>query len=306
MKRSIFRSILNDLNDGKRAALHINVNGKIYNRIFIPRDRLIILGCGHVSQALCKLASMLDFEIVVVDDRPSFANSQLFPVADKIICAEFTDTIRSLALHDSDYVCVVTRGHSWDQQCIEEILKAETMPYYLGMISSRHRALGLKDLLSKEGFSEDRIKQIHSPIGLEIGAVTVPEIAVSICAELIQCRRLKSYTVSENDMIQTNADMDMLHFLAEGSDHAALLTVVSSTDSTPVKSGAVMAVNMLGKGYGTIGGGCGEAAAISRSRRIIGTGKSELIDLDMSNEVAADHEMVCGGKMQILIEDITD
>ena len=306
MKKSVFQTILADLECGRRAEMRVTAADQEYTRVFIPRDRLILLGCGHVSQALCMMATMLDFEITVVDDRPSFANAQRFPNADKIICADFSDAIRELKFRDTDYVCSMTRGHRWDQQCIEAILGKENMPYYLGLISSHRRAEGIKTLLADSGYNAERIEQIHSPIGLPIGAVTVSEIAVAICAELIQCRHQRISTSADNELVQTNTDMDMLRYLAEGNEPMAMLLVISSSGSTPVKSGAIMAVNMLGTGYGTVGGGCGEAAAITRSRRIIGTGKSELIDLDMTNEVAADQGMVCGGRMQILIEDITD
>ena len=306
MKRSVFQSILAELNMGKRAELRVDAGDKEYIRTFLPKDRLILLGGGHVSQALCEMASMLDFEIIVVDDRPSFAHAERFPKADRIICGGFAETIACLSLRDTDYVCVVTRGHQWDRECIEAILSGEQMPYYVGLISSRRRAEGLKDLLSDEGFAVERIEQIHSPIGLSIGAVTLPEIAVSICAELVQCRRQKSYACAEGGLVQTNTDIEMLRYLAEGNEPTAILLAVFSDGSTPVKAGAMMAVNMLGKGYGTVGGGCGEAAAITRSRRIIGTGRSEMLDLDMSNEAAADSGMVCGGRMKIWIEDVTN
>lgn len=306
MKRSVFQSILDDLNRGQRAVMCVSVDGQDYTRAFVPRDRLIVLGCGHVSQSLCEMADMLDFEMIVADDRPSFANSERFPKADRIICDSFVDAIRSLEIRDTDYICVVTRGHRWDVQCIEEILSGAVMPYYLGLISSHRRASGLKDHLADEGFDPDRITQIHSPIGLPIGAVTVPEIAVSICAELIQCRRRKATDRSENELIHTNTDLSMLRYLAASDEPCAMLLVLSSGGSTPVKSGSVMAVNLLGKGYGTVGGGCGEAAAITRARRVIGTGGSEVIDLDMTADVAAENGMVCGGSMRILIDDITD
>ena len=306
MKRSVFRSILTELDSGRRAELRLSVDDTEFTRVFVPRDRLIILGCGHVSQALCEMASMLDFEITVVDDRPAFANTQRFSKADRIICGDFVQTIGELAIRNTDYVCVVTRGHQWDQQCIEAILSGERMPYYLGLISSRRRAAGLRELLKAEGYTAERIDQIHSPIGLPIGAETLSEIAVSICAELVQFRRQRCTTDTGDVLVQKNTDMEMLRYLADGEEPTALLLVISSGGSTPVKSGAIMAVNMLGKGYGTVGGGCGEAAAITRSRRIIGTGRREVIDLDMSNEVAADNGMVCGGSMKIIIEDVTD
>ena len=82
--------------------------------------------------------------------------------------------------------------------------------------------------------------------------------------------------------------------------------MLTSTGSTPVKSGSLMAINRLGTGYGTIGGGCSEAAAMQRARKIIGTGGSCVIEIDMTNDVAADEGMVCGGTMRVLIEDASE
>ena len=105
---------------------------------------------------------------------------------------------------------------------------------------------------------------------------------------------------------QTNSDLSAIRYLAESGEPKALLLVLTSTGSTPVKSGSLMAVNRLGTGYGTIGGGCSEAAAMQRARKIIGTGGSCVIEIDMTNDVAADEGMVCGGTMRVLIEDASE
>lgn len=304
MKRCEFRRILDELNHGTHAFLQIPLDTGVVTRAFVPEDRLILLGGGHVSLAVAKMAEMLDFEIVVVDDRLSFANSERFPMADRVICDSFENAIDALNIHTNDYVCVLTRGHQWDTVCVEKILKGDMMPYYFGMIGSRRRVEGMRQLLSEEGCDADRIDQLHAPIGLKIGGVTPAEIALSICAEMIQCRRRKPQLIGEV-MDQTNTDPQMLSYLANGSEPCAMLLVLSSDGSTPVKSGAMMAVNALGRGYGTVGGGCSEAAAIVQARRIIGTGERKILDFDMTDEVAADHGMVCGGMMRVLIEDIT-
>ena len=105
---------------------------------------------------------------------------------------------------------------------------------------------------------------------------------------------------------QTNTDYAMLRFLAEGTGSKACALVLSSTGSTPVKPGAMMAIDYLGNGYGTIGGGCSEAAVMVRARKIMGTGKSCVVEIDMTNEVAESEGMVCGGTMRVLLEDVTN
>lgn len=303
MNAIVLRELLDKLNKGESAALLLTADDKTYIRKFARNDRLILLGCGHVSIDVYRLARTLDFDIVAVDDRPSFANTERFPDA-QIICDNFVSAIEKLNITSRDYVCVLTRGHLWDAQCIRAILSGE-MPYYLGLISSHRRAEGLKGLLIEEGYRQQDIDSIHAPIGLEIGAMTTAEIAVSICAQLIQERRQQAVKPRENELTQKNVNPDLLRYLAESDEARALVTVLESTGSTPVKSGSMMAVNRLGLVYGTVGGGCGEAAAIKKARRILGSGTSAVLDIDLTNEVAADNDMVCGGSMTVLIEDVT-
>lgn len=303
MKATVLQELLDQLNRGESPDLILSADGQTYIRKFAEADRLILLGCGHVSIDVYRLAKTIGFDVVAVDDRPMFANFERFPEA-QVICDEFISAIEKLRITRRDYVCVLTRGHLWDAQCIRTILSGE-MPYYLGLISSKKRAAGLREILIEEGFCKEDIDAIHAPIGLKIGAMTTAEIAVSICAELIQERHKRYVKPRENELTQTNVDYDLLRYLATSDEPRALVTVLSSTGSTPVKSGSMMAVNTLGHVAGTVGGGCGEAAAINKARRIIGMDDQAVLHIDMSNEVAADNDMVCGGTMTVLIENIT-
>ena len=302
MDRNVFKELLQKLERGESPALTLTAGDDTYIRRFVRGDRLILLGGGHVALDVYRMALMLGFDITVVDDRPEFCNNTRFPMA-KVVCDSFDSAIKQLDISDKDYVCILTRGHRWDQMCVEAIFSG-VMPYYLGMISSGRRARGMKQTLLESGHPAEKTDRLRSPIGIDIGAVTTAEIALAICAEMIREKRKIQYTPDENELIQTDVNMDMLRFVAGSDDPCALLTVLSSSGSTPVKSGSMMAVDKLGKGYGTVGGGCGEAEAVSRALRIIGSGESTVIDLDMTNEVAADNGMVCGGKMRILITDI--
>lgn len=303
MKATVLQELLDQLNRGESPDLILSADGQTYIRKFAEANRLILLGCGHVSIDVYRLAKTIGFDVVAVDDRPMFANFERFPDA-QVICDEFISAIEKLRITRRDYVCVLTRGHLWDAQCIRAILSGE-MPYYLGLISSKKRAAGLREILIEEGFRKENLDAIHAPIGLKIGAMTTAEIAVSICAELIQERHKRYVKPRENELTQTNVDYDLLRYLATSDEPRALVTVLSSTGSTPVKSGSIMAVNALGHVAGTVGGGCGEAAAINKARRIIGKDDQAVLHIDMSNEVAADNDMVCGGTMTVLIENIT-
>ncbi len=303
MKSDIFIRILDSVRNGESAEMMISFDDREYIRKFLSSDRLIILGGGHVGLALSRMAAMLEFSVTVVDDRPAFANHTRFCEADTVICDSFENAIKSLDIRTTDYVCILTRGHRWDQKCVETILSG-TMPYYLGMIGSRRRVAGLKETMLEKGFAGDRIEQLHAPIGLPIGGQTPAEIALSICAEMIRIKRSGAGKFASNVLFAKNTDRTTLEFLANSDTPRAMLMVLTSDGSTPVESGAMMAVDSLGNTYGTIGGGCSEAAAAKKAMKLIGTGQRAVVNFDMSNEVAEENGMVCGGTMTVLIEDI--
>ncbi len=299
-----FKAVLDAARNAEASVITRTVDGVDYHRKFIPEDRLILLGGGHISQAVSRIAVMMDFAVTVVDDRPAFANAERFPEADAIICDSFPNAIDTLQIRKTDYVCVLTRGHRHDAACVRHIL-AGTAPYYLGMIGSRRRVTDFIEVLRSEGYSEEQIASLHAPIGVSIGALTPPEIGLSICAELVATRRKNGPQYDEACLEQTNAELDTLRFLAESDTPRALLLVLETSGSTPAKAGAIMAIDALGNGYGTVGGGCSEAAVIGRARRLIGTGRSDVVTVDMTNEVAEEIGMVCGGEMKVYIEDVT-
>ena len=295
--------VLRETEAGRASEITKEIDGERYVRRFIPEERLILLGGGHIAVPLCKMASMLDFAVTVVDDRPSFANSARFSDAAQVICESFAKAIEDLQIRPSDYVCVITRGHRWDGECLRQILRGE-YPSYLGMIGSRRRVTALLALLREEGYDADKLAAVHTPIGLKIGAETPAEIAVSICAELVQHRR--SHPADENEAVleRTDTNFELLRFLAGNCVPAALMTVISTMGSTPVESGAIMVMDELGRTIGTIGGGCGEAEVMTAARRLIGTGQTRVVEVDMSNDIAEEEGMVCGGRMRVLVEGI--
>ncbi|MDO4487155.1 MAG: XdhC family protein [Bacillota bacterium] len=305
MIRKEIENIRTMLEAGQTASLSRDIGNRTYIRKFIPRERLIILGAGHIAQPLCRIGAMLDFDVTVADDRSSFANIDRFPDAANVVCDNFMNAIKGIKIRDTDYVCVVTRGHRWDGDCLREIFKG-TQPAYLGMIGSRRRVAGLFSLLEEEGYKHELVSSVHAPIGIDIKAVTPAEIAISICAQLVEQRRKNEIKEPAEVLAQKNVDLDMVEFLVEGEGAKAVMMVLESGGSTPVKPGAMMAVDFMGNTYGTIGGGCSESAVMSKARKLMGTGKSEVVEVDMSNDVAEDEGMVCGGYMSVLIEDVSE
>lgn len=298
-----FDRILNLARRELPATLELEADGVCYVRNFRPGERLILLGGGHIAQPLCTFAAALGFSVVVVDDRPFFANKTRFPEAEGICCDAFHSAIEKLAIRDSDYIAVITRGHRYDADCLRAILPG-TMPKYLGMIGSMRRTVGLLNLLEEEGHSRALLDQIHTPIGLDIGALTTQEIAISIVAELIRCRRQKTDRRARSTILACEeVDIPLLEFLANDKPKALLL-VYETSGSTPAKSGAMMAVDRDYRTAGTIGGGCSENAVMRDAYYLIGTGGSRCVTIDMSNDVAEDEGMVCGGQMKVLITDV--
>ncbi|MBQ3651396.1 MAG: XdhC family protein [Clostridia bacterium] len=299
--RKEFQDILTAVEAGREATLIRTVEGRVYTRRFLPPERLVLLGGGHVSLALYEAARRVGFAVTVMDDRPAFASYTRFPEAKEVLCDSFEAALPRLHIGAGDFVCVLTRGHKDDVTCLKYLLRGNE-PRYLGMIGSHRRVKGLFELLAEEGFAQERLARVHAPIGLAIGAVTPAEIAVSILAELIAARH--ALPAGEGVLPQQNTDLEALSFLSDDSRPAALLLVLSTKGSTPVKGGALMAADKLGNCAGTIGGGCGENQAILAARRLMGTGKSQVVTVDMTNDAAAMEGMVCGGTMDVLIEDL--
>ena len=176
-----FQTIRESAEHGLASALHFEAEGAELVRSFRPNERLILLGGGNIAQPLCRYAADLGFSVIVADDRPTFANRPRFPEAHTVYCDRFENAIDRIGIGAGDYVAVITRGHRYDADCLRKILRG-TMPKYLGMIGSKRRTAGLLNLLEGEGFDRAQLDAIHTPIGLDIGALSVKEIAISIVA----------------------------------------------------------------------------------------------------------------------------
>lgn len=304
--REIFADILRQTQNNQTAEWQMEIDGETYTRLFRPKERLILLGAGHIAQPLCEIAAMLGFSVTVVDDRPSFANHPRFPQAEQIVCDAFPHAIEHLHIHAGDYVAVITRGHRYDADCLRTLF-AGTMPRYLGMLGSKRRTIALLHMLAQEGFAQDKLDSIHTPIGLDIGALSVQEIAVSIAAQLVQIRRSGLNRRSKSHILTEEIfRADVVEDIVSNPLKKALLLVYETSGSTPVKSGAFMTVNEMFQAKGTIGGGCSESAVLRDAFHLIGTGESKCVTVDMSNDVAAEEGMVCGGQMKIFLTDLSD
>jgi xanthine dehydrogenase accessory factor len=159
---------------------------EVFVEPILPQPTLYIFGGGHVSMALAQAAHSAGFAIGVIDDRETFANKDRFPMAAEVH-SSFDAAFEKLRPNPASYLVIVTRGHKDDLRCLAWALR--TGARYIGMIGSKRKVLSVYKALEKEGYKPEEFECVHAPVGLEIGALTPEEIAISITAELIAVRR---------------------------------------------------------------------------------------------------------------------
>jgi len=147
---------------------------------------LYVFGGGHVSREIVPLASRVGFKVVVIDDREAFAKAESFPGAREVFQYSFNDVMEKIPVGDSSYLVIVTRGHMHDKTVLSQALRSDAR--YIGMIGSKRKKKIIFEKLLQEGFTHKDLERVHSPIGLDIGAETPEEIAISIVAQLIKVR----------------------------------------------------------------------------------------------------------------------
>lgn len=155
---------------------------------FAARIRLLIIGGGHIGQAVAALASQVDFEIWVMDDREAYVSMDRFPTATRRMTGRFGPMLHDIVgeVNEDVYVLIVTRGHNHDEEALFHL--APSRAGFVGMIGSKRKVRLIFDDLQSKGIPREKLNQVRSPVGLDIGSRTVPEIAVSIVAELIRRR----------------------------------------------------------------------------------------------------------------------
>lgn len=160
---------------------------RVYAEPYLPLPELVIVGAGHVGQALADMADPAGFAVTVIDDRPGYARADRFPRARRVIAGDFEETLHGLGLGSRHYVVLVTRGHLHDLTALRAVLRYPVA--YVGMIGSQRRVKTVFELLAGEGVDRTLLDRVYAPIGLDIGANTPAEIAVAILAEIIRVRR---------------------------------------------------------------------------------------------------------------------
>jgi len=187
------RDALQKIDSGNSAEIPLRIfreekNIEYQVRVEAP-PKLVIVGGGHIGRLLAEMMTPLGFRVSVLDDRYEFANSQRFPSPIVPVKCDIVATLEKWAIDANTYVVIVTRGHKHDEAALKAILNSRAR--YLGMIGSRRKIQVIFDDLRHDGATDDQLARVHAPIGLDIGAVTAGEIALSIAAQLVSVRRLE-------------------------------------------------------------------------------------------------------------------
>lgn len=273
--------------------------GCCYPETLMGQPRLVIVGAGHVGQAVARIGSLIGFRVVVIDERPALVEAaiQQLSVAEGI-CDGYAEALAALPNYDNDYFVIVTPGHRADQESAENCLRRPFQ--YVGMIGSRGKVASVRANLTASGIEDEVLAQLHAPIGLHLGGREPAEIAVSICAQLIQeraAKKLATFDPAVACVIRELVDNPNLP--------AVLATIVGHGGSAPRGSGSRMLVDTEGIRAGSVGGGALEGAVVQRSHLMLAAGTDlDVLDYRLSNQEGAELGMICGGRVRLLLESL--
>lgn len=189
------RTLKFDLNQDPKYDTGLVCGGtlEIFVEPVLPPALLYIFGAGHVALNVCRTAAASGFDVIVTDDRSSYATKERFPAASEVHVLDFEEAMKKHDPNESSFIVIVTRGHRDDMRLLRWAV--QTRARYIGMIGSKRKVIEIFKALKAEGLPEHLFDRVHAPIGLDIGAVTPEEIGVAITAELIAMRRHATATL---------------------------------------------------------------------------------------------------------------
>lgn len=161
----------------------------VFIQTYTPLPKLIIVGGGHVSLALYEMASLLNFDIVIFEDREQFLNFERFPKAKELVLGPVDKKLKEYDIDENSYIVIVTRGHEYDNEALETVINSKAK--YIGAIGSKNKVKKMLDNLKAKGISEDSLSKIYSPIGLNIADNSPAEISISILSEILSVKNDK-------------------------------------------------------------------------------------------------------------------
>jgi xanthine dehydrogenase accessory factor len=188
---AILRESASHLRDEKSKLVSLTTPGsklEVFFEVMPAPPKLVVVGAGHIAVPLVKMAKVLDFHVIVTDDRLAYANRERFPDADEVLVGDMAQMLKEMSITPSTYIVLITRGHKYDEPCLREIIHSQAK--YIGMIGSRRRIKAcFQRFRDEEKIAEEVIDRVYAPIGLDIATETPAEIALSILGEIIKVRR---------------------------------------------------------------------------------------------------------------------
>lgn len=263
--------------------LHKTAEGEFFVQTITPTPRLIICGSGYIAAALSHLAANLEFSTLVLDDRAQLFD-QVSPQAETR-CGPFPQVLEEIPVGGSDFYVIVTRGHAMDEVCLRTVLRRPHA--YVGMIGSRAKVAAVKEHLVSDGFQAEELEEVFAPIGLDIGAQTPEEIALSIAAQLVQQRA----------KLGLAAGLPAQVVEAMGRPPFAMVTLLTKQGSAPRRPGTRMVVWSDGTTCGTIGGGKMELEVTGQAVECLRNG----VCVRDTAILTPEGGMLCGGTSEYLI-----
>ncbi len=318
--------------------IYQSCTGSVYCEALGREKKLVICGGGHVSIPLIRICRMMGYPVTVLEDRPKFAGNAKQAGACEVYCEPFAEGLAKIQGDTDTFFVIVTRGHRYDQECLLQIARKKSA--CIGMIGSRRRAAAVKEAVIKQGADPAVIAKVYTPVGLAIGAKTPEEIAVAIAAQIIQVKNQKTggslpAQVAEAEDAK-NADTGANLPVMQDTDTGANLPVIQDADTVPIpvniidavldeayqgepkvlatiirrkgsapqEAGAKMLVLSDGNCIGTIGGGCAESEIQKKALLMMREGKKklELCCADLTGDAAEEEGMVCGGRIDVMLE----
>lgn len=175
---------------GEEAAMICGGEMDVFLEPLLPSETLYLFGAGHIAQSTAVMGKMLGFQVVVVDPRPEYNNIERFPDADSLIVEEYDNAFPKLDVDENSCIVIYTTGHVFDERCLH--FAAGTRAKYIGMIGSKKKVKEVKARLLQKGVPKQQLDRVYAPIGIEIGAETPQEIAISVLAEIVKVKRTNS------------------------------------------------------------------------------------------------------------------
>lgn len=194
LEKHVIDLCMDAIEKGKSYNIHLPLNKEgvemicggevdVFIEVYKNKPKLLIAGGGHVGYAIYKVASMLDFDIVIFEDREEFLTKDRFPKANKLVLGNMRENLKDYPIDENSYIVIATRGHAYDEECLEAVVESDAR--YIGVMGSKKKILTMMENLKDKGIQEEKLDKVYAPIGLKLSNGTPEEIAISILSEIL-------------------------------------------------------------------------------------------------------------------------